>query len=169
MNGVYVDFTGKRVGFLTVICEQEKQNKHRVWLCRCDCGKEKLVRSDHLKDGRVVSCGCYRNRRATETKTKHGQHNSRLYYVWRNMLNRCYNPNVRSFVNYGANGVTVCDEWRKDFSAFAEWAYSAGYDPNAKYGDCTIDRINVYGNYCPENCRWVDEKTQANNRRKKVV
>lgn len=167
MNGVLTDYRGKRFGLLTAIEIVGRANKRAVWRCVCDCGNEKDVRSDHLKDGRIQSCGCLLNKRRSEAHTKHGKTKTRLYGVWLNMKNRCYNKNVRSYKNYGAQGVEVCNEWLNDFSAFSEWAYTSGYDPNAPYGKCTLERVNVYGNYCPENCTWVDAKAQANNRRKR--
>lgn len=82
----------------------------------------------------------------------------RLYGIWQGMLNRCRNPNRERYSRYGGRGIVVCDEW-KDFSVFQEWALSNGYEEKL-----SIDRINPDGDYCPSNCRWVDEKTQANNK-----
>ena len=81
------------------------------------------------------------------------------------MITRCYNDKVESYKNYGGRGIRVCDEWRNDYAAFREWALANGYDPNAERGKCTIDRINNDGNYCPENCRWVDMHVQRVNQR----
>ena len=169
MIGVFAELSEKVIGRLTVIECVGKQNNKNIWRCRCECGKETVVRSDHLKDGRVTSCGCLGKEIRSESLTKHGQSKTRLYQVWLNMKNRCYNKNVRSYKNYGANGVTVCEDWLSDFGKFSDWAYSTGYDKNAEYGKCTLERIDVYGNYCPENCTWVDAKAQANNRRRKDV
>lgn len=83
------------------------------------------------------------------------------------MKNRCYDKNYHSYKYYGAKGITVCDEWKNDFMAFRKWMLEHGYDENAPRGKCTIDRIDPYGNYCPENCRIVDMATQNKNRRKK--
>lgn len=80
------------------------------------------------------------------------------------MKNRCYNTKVRSYKTYGGRGITVCDEWLHDFDTFSKWAYANGYDENAAYGQCTIDRINNDGPYAPWNCRFVDLKIQANNK-----
>ena len=91
--------------------------------------------------------------------------NTRLYEVWEGMKQRCYNKNHRSYKNYGGRGIEVCEQWRSDFMSFYNWATENGYDENAPFGVCTIDRINGDGNYQPTNCRWASFKIQNNNQR----
>lgn len=98
---------------------------------------------------------------------KHGCSRERLYRsVWCAINQRCHNPNYHHFYLYGGRGISVCDEWRHDYLAFKEWALNHGYDPDAPYGECTLDRIDVNGNYEPDNCRFVDMMTQSKNKRK---
>lgn len=81
------------------------------------------------------------------------------------MKGRCNNPNNQKYKDYGGRGIKVCDEWANDFMSFYIWAMNNGYDPDAPYGVTTIDRIDVNGDYCPDNCQWVDMKTQSQNKR----
>lgn len=106
---------------------------------------------------------------ASKINYKHGYaHKEKLYSVWKSMKRRCCSPNDKSFKNYGARGIKVCDEWTTDYVKFRSWAYRNGYEPNGKFQDYTIDRINNDGNYCPANCRIVSNKVQANNKRNSI-
>lgn len=161
------DEIGNRYGRLTVIkLEKATKRGRQYWLCKCDCGNEVVKDIGSMRRGKTKSCGCLRKEIIENgNMIKHGGSRSRLYYVWIDMKNRC-NPSHDSAKYYGARGIRVCDEWLHDFQNFREWAYSNGYDENAPYGQCTLDRINVNGNYEPSNCRWVDMATQHRNTRR---
>ena len=92
-------------------------------------------------------------------KREHGESHTRLHNIWLGIKNRCSNPKSDRYQFYGAKGIEVCEEWRNDYISFRDWAKSNGYS-----NELTIDRIDVYGNYEPSNCRWVDRKHQARNR-----
>lgn len=158
------DLTGNRFGRWIVIEEVEPVRepsghlRHR-WLCRCDCGTVKSVKGASLIAGRSLSCGCERAENNAKRMTKHNMYRTRLYKVWEGMKSRCDNPHNDRYKNYGGRGIDICDSWRKDFLNFYEWAINNGYKD-----DLTIDRINVNGNYEPDNCKWSTPKEQANNR-----
>ena len=119
-----------------------------------------------LTTGNTRSCGCLHKKIPYKT---HGKRYERLYGVWAGMKNRCLNPNEPKYKNYGARGIRVCDEWLNDFEVFYEWAMENGYDADAKKNECTIDRIDVNGNYEPSNCRWANAYTQGNNKRNNII
>lgn len=164
---------GDKFGHWTVIGDYIKDVNgcHKKYLCECDCvdKTQKYVDEQNLKRGLSNSCGCLTKEITRKNFTTHGLTKTRLYKVWIDMRSRCYNPNVRSYKDYGKKGIKVCPEWKDDFFAFWKWAYQNGYDDSSKYGECTLDRINVEGNYEPTNCRWINAKMQSNNRTSNVI
>jgi hypothetical protein len=159
---------GQRFGRLIVVDRYVYDGKQPKWLCRCDCGNDKVVFGNHLRSGITKSCGCLskeiapsrgRKSKIGERSLKHGDFGTRLYGIWAAMKRRCQNPNVKYYKDYGGRGIRVCSEWQ-DYIPFKEWAMSNGYDDGL-----TLDRIDVDGNYCPDNCRWITMFEQEQNRR----
>jgi hypothetical protein len=150
----FVDRAGFRYGRLTVkVRAGTTANKKVLWECLCDCGNITFTDSCSLITGNTLSCGCY----LKEKITKHSGSGRGSYNTWRAMIRRCTKPHDKDYPRYGGVGVSVCPEWL-DYSVFVA-------DMGEPDGDETLDRINTYGNYTRENCRWAGVKTQNRNTR----
>lgn len=131
-----------------------------LWRCRCDCGNTHDAVRGALVSGLTLSCGCLNRERAAERKTTHGGSKHPLYVTWRHMLERCLDPKCPSWKNYGGRGITICEQWRNDFTAFIRYI---GPRPSDQY---SVDRIDNDKGYEPGNVRWATREQQAQNRRR---
>lgn len=152
---------GEKFGRLEVISEagSSKQGR-RLWKCKCTCGNVTILNTNVLTSGTTKSCGCFRGEAVRDRMRTHGMSHSRLFSIWSAMKQRCYNKNFHQYKHYGGRGVTICDKWLNNFKAFYDWAMANGYAE-----DLTIDRKDNDKGYSPDNCRWITNKEQQNNKR----
>lgn len=157
--GNVIDLTGHQYGRLTVLHQLPYEKHGTLWECRCSCGNTHAATSNTLRRKKVQSCGCLHK----DVTVTHGQTETKLYVVWASMLQRCYNTKAQAYKNYGAIGVIVCPEWKEDFKAFHDWAYSNRYTEGL-----SIDRIECAKVYSPTTCRWTTPTIQLRNQRIKT-
>lgn len=167
------ELVGRRSGRLVIVKTAGKaSNRARLVECICDCGNKTICRWDGFQQGKTKSCGCLNREQqrknglktihiAIQSKVTHNLTNHPLYNTFKRMKRRCLNPKDKNYASYGGRGIAICKEWLNDVSLFVEWSTKNGW----KRG-LSIDRIDNDGNYTPENCRWVDQKTQCNNTRR---
>ncbi len=164
------DLTGKKFTMLTVLKESHRaggpQSK-RFWVCLCDCGNNRIVCSRDLIMERTKRCKSCKTKMMAETKLEHGEFKgdkrpSKLYSIWSSMKKRCEPNYTRTKAWYYDRGIRVCEDWslpKMGYRNFKCWALANGYKEGL-----TLDRKDVNGNYCPENCRWATYKEQSLNR-----
>lgn len=178
----YPTLVGRRFGLLTVIERIGSHNGHSYWRCRCDCGNEINKTNADLKKPGVKSCGCEpmsdenkeKRRKAIRNKLRlivsHDFMYDKplkthpLYGVWNRMNHRCGNPKCDGYKDYGGRGIKVCERWLPHNYGFEHFINDMGERPKGT----TLDRIDVNGDYCPENCRWASSKVQTRNTRRNV-
>lgn len=155
------DLIGKEFYRLTVVARAENsKNGQSRWCCVCACGKEITTLGSSLVNSKTKSCGCLRKEKLGDLRRTHNLSKSQIYNSWRGMKERCDNPNNSHFDIYGGRGISFDHKW-STFNGFYEdmgGSYVEGWE---------LDRIDVNGNYCKDNCRWVDQSEQCYNQRKR--
>lgn len=158
---------GQKIGRLTIVQQKAtvpyvdrsgRKQSYTLWTVLCECGKTKNVRQGHLASGHTTSCGCFRADATRERSVVHGETDTRLFRIWKNIIQRCTNPKNPDWHRYGGRGITIHAGWSSSYETFRDWAQSAGYDDRLE-----LDRIDNDGGYSPDNCRFVTHAENIRN------
>ena len=157
----FKDLTGRTFGQLTVLREAGRTPRGQItWACKCECGNSHIAQGTHLRSGHTTSCGCFRQEASIAANTTHGLSGSPEFFVWYDMIRRCYDTARPHYVRYGRRGISVCSRWRDSFATFYD---DMGPRPSSAH---SIDRIDNEGDYEPDNCRWATLHEQSRNTRR---
>jgi len=151
------DLTGEKFERLIVIGFRGYTTAgHAVWICDCACGNVVPCLADNLRSGNSKSCGCWKE--DFPGHLTHGKSATPEYRIWNAMIQRCTNPKQKSYADYGARGIHVCERWAHSFEAFYA---DMGPRPTKHH---TIERRVNTGHYEPDNCTWETRQTQNRNK-----
>jgi hypothetical protein len=142
------------LGFVSI----EKTVRHKLLLECPYCKKEFQCYANRIVTKNTKSCGCHKSQATIDRNYRHGLKGHPVYLAWKHIKQRCYNPKVAQYKDWGGRGITICDEWKDNPKVFYDWAVSNGWEEGL-----TIERIEVDGNYCPENCKWIPLNQQVYN------
>jgi hypothetical protein len=152
---VVKDRAGQFFGRLLLVAYAGRLNNKTMWICRCECGESRTLAVENLVSGATVSCGCHRKK--ILDKTSHGLAGKRAYNIWKNIVDRCRNPNNRHYADYGGRGVDVCDEWLDVTNFYRDM----GDPPDGR----SIERLDNNLGYSKDNCVWATDTQQRRNKR----
>ena len=154
---------GNKYNRLTVLKLDHVKNYSNYYLCKCDCGNEKVIEARRILDNTTKSCGCYQKEARITCKNMTG---TPFHNIWRGIKQRCLSPTCKTYKHYGGMGIKICDRWLV-FNNFYDDMYESYCKHVEEFGrkDTTIDRINVDGDYEPSNCKWATRSEQAINKR----
>ena len=159
----FKDLTGLRFGRWTVIERSTNKGNQTMWHCKCDCGTERNVNAYALVHNGSNCCGCIH--KENPNRKTHGMSRDFISSEWRGMKSRCYNPNNKSYYDYGGRGIKVCEKWKDDLQSFYDDVSKLEHFGEKGY---TLDRINNDADYEPNNVRWATKSEQNTNKRNNI-